>query len=84
MLRGSMGLGGGPPLVADFDRDGIPDFGVAGFTSYTAFSLRCFAMPLPAGCKAPGVLWQIPFHDTSGVVAASAFDSDGDGWLEMS
>src|SRR6185503_19339368 len=83
--RGSVGFGGGgPPLVADFDREGIPDFGLACEEQYRAFSLRCFGSPTPAGCKAEGILCELPIHDvSSGVVASTAFDFDGDGWLEI-
>jgi hypothetical protein len=84
ILRGFTSFGGGPPLVADFDGDKVPDFGIANAEEYVAFSLRCLKDPLPAGCRDPGVMWRIPIRDgSSGIIGSTAYDLDGDGLLEI-
>ncbi len=77
---------GGPPTVADFDGDGLPDFGSAGPRNYFVFSLACLADPKPSRCRGsrPGLLWQSQTKDeTSGGTASSVFDFNGDGRAEV-
>ena len=77
---------GGPPTVADFDGDGVPDFGSAGPRNYFVFSLDCLKTPKPAKCRGslPGVLWQSVTKDvSSGGTASSVFDFNGDGRAEV-
>lgn len=77
-------LWGGPPVVADFNGDGRPDIGVAGSTYYTVYSLACQGTPAPAGCQAPGILWQYRVKDaSSGITGSSVFDFNGDGQAEV-
>ncbi len=63
---------GGPPMVADVDGDGEPEFGVSGILAYGLF-------------EGDGSLkWTYPIHDTSsGLNSSSAFDFDGDGSVEV-
>ncbi len=65
---------GGPPTVADFDGDGLPEIGVAGSTAYAVFD--------PDG--AMNVLWQRTTQDSSSnITGSSVFDFDGDGRAEV-
>ncbi|MBX3273944.1 MAG: VCBS repeat-containing protein [Sandaracinaceae bacterium] len=65
---------GGPPTVADFDGDGLPEIGVAGGAAYAVFD--------PDG--ATPVLWQQPTQDhSSNITGSSVFDFDGDGTAEV-
>jgi hypothetical protein len=43
------GTGGGPPTVADFDGDGLPEVGLAGKDFYTVFDPDCQATPRQGG-----------------------------------
>jgi hypothetical protein len=74
--------GGGPPTVADFDGDGVPDVGVAGAVGYNVFSgakLMNAAVP-----NAQTSLWFKPTRDcSSAVTGSSVFDFDGDGKAEV-
>jgi hypothetical protein len=78
---------GGPPTVADFDGDGVPEFGSAGPHNYFVFSMKC-----QPGNKAPqcdqttnfGVLWKKDTQDvSSGGTGSSVFDFNGDGKAEV-
>ena len=65
---------GGPPTVADFDGDTLPEIGVAGGGAYAVFD--------PDG--AMPVLWQQTTQDTSSnITGSSVFDFDGDGRAEV-
>lgn len=65
---------GGPPTVADFDGDGLPEIGVAGGAAYAVFD--------PDG--AADVLWQATTQDaSSNITGSSVFDFDGDGRAEV-
>ena len=66
------GGGGGPPTVADFDGDDLPEIGVAGAYYYVVFETD------------GTVLWQSSVHDySSSVTGSSVFDFQGDGRAEV-
>ena len=68
---------GGPPTVADFEGDGMPEIGVAGGTVYVVYE------PNFAGATLD-VLWQHETKDTSSAVTGSSlFDFEGDGRAEV-
>jgi hypothetical protein len=67
--------GAGPPTIADFDRDGRPEIGVAGETAYVVFDAE-----LPA----PHIRWSVPSRDEStGSAGSTVFDFDADGSAEV-
>lgn len=73
----SYGRWGGPPTVADFDGDGLPEVGVAGPSSYRVYDPGC-------GACTDGVLWQKSSLDmSSGSTGSSVFDFNGDGRAEV-
>ncbi|MBX7192324.1 MAG: hypothetical protein K1X94_09710 [Sandaracinaceae bacterium] len=75
---------GGPPTVADFDGDGHAEIGVASADFYVVFDLQCTGDPLPSGCIATNVRWQVPNTDCSSrSTGSSVFDFDGDGRAEV-
>ena len=62
---------GGPPTVADYDGDGLPEVGVAAANSYTVFDTD------------GSMLWQAATQDgSSGNTGSSVFDFEGDGIAE--
>ncbi|MEM1449098.1 MAG: FG-GAP-like repeat-containing protein [Planctomycetota bacterium] len=63
---------GGPPTIADFDADGMPEIGVAGASRYAVF-------------EADGSLkWDTPTQDgSSNRTGSSVFDFNGDGAAEV-
>lgn len=66
---------GGPPTVADFDGDGLPEIGVAGGASYFVLN--------PDDAMNP-ILWQKPTIDrSSNATGSSVFDFQGDGVAEV-
>ncbi|MFO0578295.1 MAG: FG-GAP-like repeat-containing protein [Polyangia bacterium] len=77
---------GGPAVVADFDGDKVPDFGLASASSYYTYAMKCARTPKPADCKGtdPGVLWSKRTQDaSSGGTGSSVFDFNGDGTAEV-
>jgi FG-GAP-like repeat len=74
--------GGGPPTIADFDNDGIPDVGLAGGIGYVVFDGKKLVNPAVAGTSA--ILWSKPTSDCSSASTGSTvFDFDGDGRAEV-
>jgi PKD repeat protein len=73
-MPGAVGQrGGGPPTVADFSGDGVPDIGVAGYANYAVFN----------GVNG-SLLWSRQTQDNSSwQTGSSAFDFDGDGKWEI-
>jgi len=62
---------GGAPIIADFNGDGKPEYGVAGAEYFVVFDNQC------------KILWQSPTSDkSSNVTGASVFDFEGDGKAE--
>ncbi|HVY45921.1 MAG TPA: VCBS repeat-containing protein, partial [Minicystis sp.] len=49
--------GGGPPTIADFDGDGLPEVAVAGRGFYTIYDIDCGPNPRPGGvCPSAGAM----------------------------
>ncbi len=71
-IGGGIQMGnGGPPTIADFDGDELPEIGVAGDSSYVVFDTD------------GSVLWQSSTKDySSGFTGSSVFDFQGDGRAE--
>ena len=79
---------GGPPTIADFDGDGLPELASAGASAYSVFDPDCTAAPRPGGeCASgvtTGVLWSQRSQDqSSNVTGSSVFDFEGDGRAEV-
>jgi hypothetical protein len=63
---------GGPPTVADFDGDGLPEIGVAGVNLYSVFD------------GDGSVLWSATTQDaSSGITGSSVYDFEGDGIADV-
>ena len=82
------GGNGGPPTVADFDGDGLPEIASAGRGQYAVYDPDCLATPPRAGgdCT-PGTTnflrWSAVTQDiSSSVTGSSVFDFQGDGVAE--
>ncbi len=87
--------GGGPPTIADFDGDGLPEIAVAGEGFYTLYDIDCGPNPRPGGvcnqgpcdfatggvCPAQGyIAWSRQSQDfSSNVTGSSVFDFAGSG-----
>lgn len=92
------GGGGGPPTIADFDGDGLPEIGIAGQAFYTVFDPDCQGTPRAGGTcgdrthcdhtadkKCPDfILWSRATQDnSSNVTGSSVFDFEADGKAEV-
>ncbi|HVH41999.1 MAG TPA: FG-GAP-like repeat-containing protein [Labilithrix sp.] len=74
--------GGGPPTVADFNNDGVPDVGLAGGIGYVVFDGKKLVNPAVNGSDA--ILWSKVTTDCSSASTGSTvFDFDGDGKAEV-
>ncbi|MGE0791145.1 MAG: FG-GAP repeat domain-containing protein [Sandaracinaceae bacterium] len=71
------GNNGGPPTVADFDGDGMPEIGIAFADNYQVVQLN-------AAGDALEQVWATPNHDfSSSVTGSTVFDFQGDGAAEV-
>ena len=69
---------GGPPTIADFDGDGMPEIGVAWRNNYQVIQLD------EATARRSSQLWATPNHDfSSSVTGSTVFDFEGDGAAEV-
>ena len=82
---------GGPAVIADFDGDGRPEFGIATDARFVLFDVNrageVIVTPEGAPSPAPGAIftrWAAPTQDkSSATTGASAFDFEGDGIPEV-
>ncbi len=73
--------GGGPPTVADFNGDGIPDVGLAGGIGYVVFDGSKLLDPSATGPQT--ILWSATTTDcSSAATGSSVFDFQGNGKAE--
>jgi hypothetical protein len=76
--------GGGPPTVADFNGDGVPDVGAAGAVGYVVLDGKKLIDPDIATETALLKLWFRTTQDcSSAVTGSSVFDFNGDGKAEV-
>ena len=74
--------GGGPPTVADFNGDGVPDVAMAGGVGYAVFDGK--KLMDPAVPNAETLLWIRQTQDCSSAsTGSSVFDFEGDGKAEV-
>jgi hypothetical protein len=74
--------GGGPPTVADFNGDGMPDVALAGGVGYAVFDGK--KLMDPAVSNAQTLLWIRQTQDcSSAATGSSVFDFEGDGKAEV-
>ncbi len=75
----SPGNGGGPPTIADFDGDGVPEIGVAFGGAYEVFNISS-----SGGTITANRLWSQPSQDRSSArTGSSVFDFNADGNAEV-
>lgn len=79
---GGYTMGGGPPTVADFNGDGVPDVALAGGVAYAVFDgKKLMAQATP---NADTLLWTKTTQDcSSAATGSSVFDFEGDGKAEV-
>jgi len=71
----------GPPTVADFDGNGVPDIGVAGRSQYVTLAVD---LDTPDVSFDDARLWQVATEDaSSNITGSSVFDFDADGRVEV-
>lgn len=75
----------GPPTIADFDGDGIPEIGTAGADFYVVAKRECDVDNWQdLNCSDRGILWKTTNQDCSSrATASSVFDFEGDGKAEV-
>ena len=76
----------GPPTVADFDGDGLPEIGTASADFYVVVDTNTCDVDTWAdlGCYDRGILWAVPNNDCSSrATGSSVFDFEGDGRAEV-
>jgi hypothetical protein len=74
--------GGGPPTIADFTGDGVPDVATAGGVGYVVFDGDALVDPTVPGPET--ILWLQPTVDCSSASTGSTvFDFNGDGVAEV-
>ncbi len=74
--------GGGPPTIADFNGDGVPDVGVAGGIGYAVFDGAKLVDPNVVNLDT--FLWIKQTQDcSSAFTGSSVFDFNGDGQFEV-
>ena len=73
---------GGPVTIGDFNKDGLPEVGIASTGYFGVYDPKC--TKYAAGkCADKGVLWERVSQDaSSGRTGSSLFDFDGDGQTE--
>ena len=73
---------GGPVTIGDFNKDGLPEVGIASTGYFGVYDPKC--KKYEAGkCADKGVLWERVSQDaSSGRTGSSLFDFDGDGQSE--
>ncbi|MEZ4307475.1 MAG: VCBS repeat-containing protein [Polyangiaceae bacterium] len=74
--------GGGPPTIADFTGDGVPDVAMAGGVGYAVFDGKKLMDPNIAGPDT--LLWiKSTFDCSSASTGSTVFDFNGDGRAEV-
>jgi hypothetical protein len=74
--------GGGPPTVADFNGDGVPDVALAGGIGYVVIDGAEVVNPQVANANT--IMWTATTTDcSSAATGSSVFDFDGDGKAEV-
>ncbi|NUP11568.1 MAG: VCBS repeat-containing protein [Polyangiaceae bacterium] len=74
--------GGGPPTIADFTGDGVPDVATAGGVGYVVFDGADLLNPNAGGAET--IQWIVPTVDCSSASTGSTvFDFNGDGVAEV-
>lgn len=74
--------GGGPPTIADFNGDGIPDVALAGGYNYLVLH-GADGTPMGSTVRGGTPIWHAPSRDwSSRVTGSSVFDFEGDGEAE--
>jgi hypothetical protein len=76
-VPGGAGANGGPPTVAAFEGNGVPEIGIASSTFYSVFRPNYTTTTLD-------LVWKTANHDlSSSVTGSTVFDFEGDGKPEV-